>query len=102
MGPEYLITHSDREVEIIQKAYLYACAKDVEVIKPGNVNIDYPHDDTSAHDFLRSAHDSTKFLFDKYLSLGERLYMSVKASRKNISSNTNLGILILVFVIANA
>ena len=96
MGPEYLIMRSDREVEIIQKAYLYACSKDVEVIKPGNVNIDYPHDDTSAHDFLRSAHDSTKFLFDKYLSLGERLYMSVKASRENISSNTNLGILILV------
>ena len=54
---DYQIQSSYRNIDKLKQIYLYACSKDVEVIKPGNVNIDYSHLDTSAYDFLRSAHD---------------------------------------------
>ena len=92
---DYQIQHSYRDVDTLKDIYLYACSKDVEVIKPGNVNIDYPHSDTTAYNFLRSAHDSCRSLFTQDLSLGERIYYSVIDSRKNTKVNTNLGIVIL-------
>ena len=93
---DYQIQHSYRNVDKLKDIYLYACSKDVEVIKPGNVNIDYPHSDTTAYNFLRSAHDSCRSLFRQDLSLGERIYHSVTDSRKNTRVNTNLGIVILI------
>ena len=93
---DYQIQHSYRDVDTLKDIYLYACSKDVEVIKPGNVNIDYPHSDTTAYNFLRSAHDSCRSLFRQDLSLGERIYYSVIDSRKNTKVNTNLGIVIMV------
>ena len=93
---DYQIQCTYRDIDKLKDIYLYACSKDVEVIKPGNVNIDYPHSDTTAYDFLRSAHDSCKSLFKRDLSLGERIYYSVIDSRKNIKVNTNLGIIILI------
>ena len=64
---DYQIQSSYRNIDKLKQIYLYACSKDVEVIKPGNVNIDYSHIDTSAYDFLRSAHDSCRSLFKKNL-----------------------------------
>ena len=93
---DYQIQYSYRNVDKLKDIYLYACSKDVEVIKPGNVNIDYPHSDTTAYNFLRSAHDSCRSLFRQDLSLGERIYHSVTDSRKNTRVNTNLGIVILI------
>ena len=93
---DYQIQHSYRNVDKLKDIYLYACSKDVEVIKPGNVNVDYPHSDTTAYNFLRSAHDSCRSLFRQDLSLGERIYHSVTDSRKNTRVNTNLGIVILI------
>jgi len=93
---DYQIQCTYRDIDKLKDIYLYACSKDVEVIKPGNVNIDYPHSDTTAYDFLRSAHDSCRSLFKRDLSLGERIYYSVTDSRKNIKVNTNLGIIILI------
>ena len=93
---DYQIQHSYRNVDKLKDIYLYACSKDVEVIKPGNVNVDYPHSDTTAYNFLRSAHDSCRSLFRQDLSLGERIYRSVIDSRKNTKVNTNLGIVILI------
>ena len=93
---DYQIQSSYRNIEKLKSIYIYACSKDVEVIKPGNVNIDYPHSDTTAYDFLRSAHDSCKSLFKQDFSLGERIYYSVSDSRKNTKVNTNLGILLLI------
>ena len=93
---DYQIQYSYRNVDKLKDIYLYSCSKDVEVIKPGNVNIDYPHSDTTAYNFLRSAHDSCRSLFRQDLSLGERIYHSVTDSRKNTRVNTNLGIVILI------
>ena len=34
-----LIIPSEAEINILKESYLFACKKDVEVIKPGNVSI---------------------------------------------------------------
>ena len=99
---DYQIQSSYRNLDKLKNCYLYACSKDVEVTKPGNVNIDYPHSDTTAYDFLRSAHDSCDSLFKKDLSLGERIYYSIADSRKNTNVNTNLGIIILIAPIVHS
>ena len=99
---DYQIQSSYRNIDKLKQIYLYACSKDVEVIKPGNVNIDYSHIDTSAYDFLRSAHDSCRSLFKKNFTLGERIYHSVIDSRKNTDVNTNLGIIILTAPIVHS
>ena len=98
----YDIKSLDSDFDKLKSSYLYACSKDIEVIKPGNVYIDSPHKDTSSLDYLRSAHDSSKILFNKDLSFGNRVYLSVKETRKNTHVNTNLGIILLVAPIVQA
>ena len=101
-NPKYLHLDRDFKESILRDSYLYACHKDIEVIKPGNVNINSPHKDTSASDYLISSINSGSELFHTSYSLGERILNSILATRNETSVNTNLGIIMLCAPIIHA
>ena len=49
---KYLLNEEQVASKNIQSAYLFSCHKDIELIKPGNVNIISPHKDTNAKDYI--------------------------------------------------
>ena len=99
---KYLLNKEQLTPKNIQSAYLFSCHKDIELIKPGNVNIISPHKDTNARDYIESSVLSSKILFQEKLTLGERILESVKITRKKIKTNTNLGIILLCAPIIHA
>ena len=99
---QYLHDKEKYNLDNLQNAYLFACRKDIELIKPGNVNIKSPHSDTNAEDYLESSLLSSKELFKPDYSLGERILNSIKITRSKIKTNTNLGIILLCAPIIHA
>lgn len=83
-------------------AWLWACALDVAVRKPGNVSLASAGHDMRAAHFLASARASAPALFDRERALGARLEAAVRATRAVAGCNTNLGILLLCAPIACA
>ncbi len=81
--------------EVLQRAYLEACALDVEAFKPGNVSVYSSGHGMCADDFYRSAQASAPFVCDPSLALGERIYRAVEAAYRVVGCNTNLGIVLL-------
>jgi triphosphoribosyl-dephospho-CoA synthase len=79
----------------IAQAYREACAAELAALKPGNVHRYADGHGMCAADFMASAQASVVPLTDPSLSLGERLYRSVAATRAAVGCNTNLGILLL-------
>lgn len=79
----------------LQRAYLEACALDVEAFKPGNVSVYSNGHGMCADDFYLSAKVSVPFVCDPSLSLGERIYRAVEATYRVVGCNTNLGIVLL-------
>ena len=92
---KYPALNLSKELKLLKNAYLFACKKDIEVLKPGNVSLKSPHHDTSAHDYIESSIYSSHHLFNINYSLGERVFNSVKATKKIVKTNTNLGIILL-------
>ena len=78
-----------------QSAYLWACAMDVAVRKPGNVSLHSAGHDMRARQFLDSARASASALFDSRSGVGARIEAAVRATRAVAGCNTNLGILLL-------
>jgi triphosphoribosyl-dephospho-CoA synthase len=99
---KYPILNEDSKESVLRNAYLYACHKDIEVIKPGNVNINSPHHDTTASDYLISSINSGSELFHEEYSLGDRILKAVIATRDETLTNTNLGIIMLCAPIIHA
>ena len=97
-----LALNNNFDESMIRDAYLYACHKDIEAIKPGNVNINSPHHDTTASDYLISSINSGSELFYDSYSLGDRILNAIVATKKETSMNTNLGIVLLCAPIAHA
>ena len=85
---------SGAKYALLKDAYLFACMKDIEVIKPGNVYINAPHEDTDSDDYLKSSEHSCKHLFLEDLNLGNRIFLSIEETSKFIKKNTNLGIIL--------
>ncbi|MDT8407104.1 MAG: triphosphoribosyl-dephospho-CoA synthase [Methylococcales bacterium] len=81
--------------EALKRCYLRACALDVEAFKPGNVGLHGAGHDMEVSDFLRSAEVSAPPLCQPDLTLGERIYQAVAATRRAVGCNTNLGIVLL-------
>ncbi|WP_022948593.1 triphosphoribosyl-dephospho-CoA synthase [Methylohalobius crimeensis] len=79
----------------LEDAYLEACALDVEAFKPGNVSVYASGHDMTPEDFYRSARISALPICDSTLSLGEKVYRAVEATREAVGCNTNLGIVLL-------
>lgn len=91
----FYIDKDKYSLDDLKAAYLFSCKKDIELIKPGNVNLLSPHKDTKAQDYLDSATLSSKELFNQNHSLGKRILESVKVTRSQVNVNTNLGIILL-------
>ncbi|WFP51653.1 triphosphoribosyl-dephospho-CoA synthase [Methylomonas sp. EFPC3] len=76
-------------------AYRQACEIELQAFKPGNVSIYSPAHDMTVDDFRLSAQVSSGPLTDPKLSLGEKIYYAIKATREAVACNTNLGIVLL-------
>ncbi|MGC4025988.1 MAG: triphosphoribosyl-dephospho-CoA synthase [Mesorhizobium sp.] len=86
----------------IRAAYLNACEREIDALKPGNVHrFADGHGMEVAH-FLTSASVSSGPLTDPALPLGRRILEAVRATRTAVGMNTNLGILLLCAPIAVA
>jgi len=92
---KYPALNLSKKLNLLKDAYLFACKKDIEVLKPGNVSLESPHHDTSAQDYIESSIYSSHHLFNISYSLGERVLNSVRATKKVVKTNTNLGIILL-------
>ena len=91
----FFIDKDKHSLDDLKTAYLFSCKKDIELIKPGNVNLLSSHKDTKAQDYLDSAILSSKELFNQNYSLGKRILESVNVTRSQVNVNTNLGIILL-------
>ena len=80
---------------MLREAYLTACQKELQVLKPGNVSVFSEGHGMRAADFIMSAEASVTALTDPELQLGEKIYRAVEATKKVVGCNTNLGIILL-------
>jgi triphosphoribosyl-dephospho-CoA synthase len=81
--------------DAVQAAYLGACEQELRAFKPGNVSVYSEGHGMTVEDFRRSAAASAPFLCDETLSLGEKVYYAIEATRDAVGCNTNLGIVLL-------
>ncbi|WP_051378377.1 triphosphoribosyl-dephospho-CoA synthase [Derxia gummosa] len=86
----------------LERAFLFACALDVAVAKPGNVSLDSAGHGMEARMFIDSARASLPGLLRPGAAVGERAEAAVIATRAAVGCNTNLGILLLGAPIALA
>jgi triphosphoribosyl-dephospho-CoA synthase len=81
--------------EKIALAYRNACMAEIESLKPGNVHIFADGHGMTIHDFIKSADVTSEIISQLNLTVGERIIQSVKATQTAVSTNTNLGIILL-------
>ena len=79
----------------LEKCFVSACRADVEAIKPGNVSIYSAGHQMHSEDFIKSAQACATAICAPQSSLGERILGAVQNTRKVVSMNTNLGIILL-------
>ena len=79
----------------IAQAYRNACMVELEALKPGNVHVFADGHGMTIHDFIQSADASAAVIAQENLSVGERIFQSVKATKIAVGMNTNLGIILL-------
>ena len=76
--------------------YLHICELDVQSLKPGNVSVYSAVKDLSVDDFLNSAAASAQAITEPEISLGERILQAIRATQSEVSTNTNLGMILLI------
>lgn len=81
--------------ERIAVAYRNACLAEIEALKPGNVHIFADGHRLTIHDFIKSADVTAEIITQPNLTVGERIFQSVKATQEAVNTNTNLGIILL-------
>jgi triphosphoribosyl-dephospho-CoA synthase len=81
--------------QALETAFIESCECELRAFKPGNVSIYSEAHDMTVEDFRASARLSAPFLADDRLSLGEKIYRAVRATRDAVGCNTNLGIVLL-------
>lgn len=86
----------------IAAAVLFACLSEVDALKPGNVSAHLPGHGMRAEDFVRSAQAIAPVLAMPALSVGERVLGAIRATRRVVDCNTNLGIVLLCAPLAHA
>ena len=89
------------QVELSQ-LYLHTCKLDVQSLKPGNVSVYSTVKDLSVDDFLNSAAASVQPLTEQNISLGKRILRALEATHKAVSTNTNLGMILLIAPLIHA
>ncbi len=88
--------------EDARAAFLWACALDVHVRKPGNVSVSSPGHGMAAEVFLASANAAIGPLFEKGTRVGRRIESAIERTRAVAGCNTNLGIVLLCAPLAAA
>jgi triphosphoribosyl-dephospho-CoA synthase len=88
--------------EAFRRAFLWACALDVQARKPGNVSIASAGHGMQASLFLASAEAAAGPLCAPGRSVGERIEGAMRATLAVARCNTNLGILLLCAPLALA
>lgn len=78
------------------------CELEVQARKPGNVSFASPGHGMTAEMFVQSAASMAAPLCQQGVSLGERVYAAVLATRNAVGCNTNLGIILLVAPLVHA
>jgi len=86
---------SVQRAEVGRRAFLHACALDVEVRKPGNVSLASPGHGMHAGLFLASAAAAAGPISSAGRPVGERIEAAVRAAWRASGCNTNLGIVLL-------
>jgi len=79
----------------LMQAYREACEIELQAFKPGNVSVYSAGHDMTVEDFRISASVSVEPITNPDLSLGERIFYAVEATRSAVACNTNLGIILL-------
>ena len=79
----------------LEKLFKSACLADIEAIKPGNVSVYSAGHQMRSEDFIKSAEACATAICAPQSSLGERIFHAVQDTRKAVSMNTNLGIILL-------
>ncbi|MCC7410706.1 MAG: triphosphoribosyl-dephospho-CoA synthase [Gammaproteobacteria bacterium] len=78
------------------------CVADVEALKPGNVGHHGDGYGMRAEDFVRSAEAVATVIAAPGITVGERIYRSIRATRAVVDCNTNLGIVLLAAPLVHA
>jgi triphosphoribosyl-dephospho-CoA synthase len=86
----------------VVEAFRAACRLDVTAFKPGNVSAAAPGHGMQAEDFLASAEAAAPAICAPGLSVGARVEQAIEATRRVVSCNTNLGIVLLAAPLAQA
>ncbi|MFN3475978.1 MAG: triphosphoribosyl-dephospho-CoA synthase [Candidatus Methylomirabilales bacterium] len=89
--------------EEVSRAAQIACLLEVSAAKPGNVNRFHDFSDTRYEDFLISAVAIGRAIREaKALSVGSIVLKAIRDTRRYVSSNTNLGMVLLFAPLAKA
>ena len=86
----------------VEQAYLTACLAELTALKPGNVHAYAAGHRMTVADFETSARVSAPAIAAPGLMVGERILTALRRTREAVSSNTNLGILLLCAPVAQA
>ncbi|HQN65301.1 MAG TPA: triphosphoribosyl-dephospho-CoA synthase [Methylophilus sp.] len=86
----------------LAQAYREACLLELQALKPGNVHAFADGHGMTVLDFIRSAEASSQVIAKPNLTLGQRIYQTIKTTRQAVSCNTNLGIVLLCAPIIQA
>lgn len=86
----------------VEQAYFTACLAELTALKPGNVHTYAAGHRMTVSDFEISAKLSAPAIAAPGLTVGERILTALRRTRDAISSNTNLGILLLCAPLAHA
>ena len=85
-----------------RRAFLWACALDVQARKPGNVSLASAGHGMQAELFIASAEAAASPLCAPGLAVGERIELAMQSTLAAAHCNTNLGILLLCAPLAVA
>ncbi|MDP2154005.1 MAG: triphosphoribosyl-dephospho-CoA synthase [Methylotenera sp.] len=81
--------------EQLALAYKNACMAELQALKPGNVHAFSDGHGMTIQDFIQSADVTAEPITRPDLSVGERVFYSVEATKNAVGQNTNLGMLLL-------
>ncbi len=86
----------------LAQAYKTACMAELQALKPGNVHAFADGHGMTIEDFIKSADVTAGIITRPDLTLGERIFYAVEATRNAVGQNTNLGMLLLCAPIIEA
>src|SRR5262245_43152600 len=86
----------------VERAYLWACRAELGALKPGNVHVHAAGHHMTVADFEVSAQVSAPAIAAAGLSVGQRILEAISRTRSVVTSNTNLGIVLLSAPLAQA